>query len=47
MVKPLVDCLLDKASKIRTSSEEIIVEVMTYTGYEPFGKVVANLKTAV
>jgi len=47
MVKPLVDCLCDKVAKIRMMAEEITVEVMTYTGFEPFAKVTKDLKTAV
>jgi hypothetical protein len=47
MVKPLVDCLLDKVSKIRQQAEEIIVEVMSMTGFEPFSRVAKDLKTAV
>ncbi len=47
MVKPLVDCLLDKTAKIRLLAEEIIVEVMTFTGFEPFSKVCKDLLTAV
>jgi hypothetical protein len=47
MVKPLCDCLTDKVSKIRLLAEEIIVEVMAYTGFEPFGKIAKTLKQAV
>ena len=47
MVKPLVDCLLDKVSKIRSQAEEVIVDVMAFTGYEPFSRVAKDLKTAV
>jgi hypothetical protein len=47
MVKPLVDCLLDKVSKIRQQAEEVIVEVMSMTGFEPFSRVAKDLKTAV
>jgi len=47
MVKPLVDCLLDKVSKIRQQAEEVIVEVMSVTGFEPFSRVAKDLKTAV
>lgn len=47
MVKPLCDCLSDKVSKIRVLAEEIIVEVMAYTGFEPFGKIAKTLKPAV
>jgi hypothetical protein len=32
MVKPLCECLNDKASKIRAAAEEIIVEVMSFIG---------------
>jgi hypothetical protein len=47
MVKPLVDCLLDKVSKIRQQAEEVIVEVMSMTGFEPFSRVAKDLNTAV
>ena len=47
MVKPLVDCLTDKVSKIRTMAEEIIVEVMSQIGFEPFIKKAKDLKIAV
>lgn len=47
MVKPLVDCLTDKVSKIRTMAEEIIVEVMSQIGFEPFLKKAKDLKIAV
>jgi hypothetical protein len=33
LISPLVNCLLDKTSKIRAQSEEIIVEVMIYIGF--------------
>jgi len=47
MVKPLLDCLTDKVSKIRTMAEEIIVEVMSQIGFEPFLKKAKDLKIAV
>jgi hypothetical protein len=33
LITPLVNCLLDKTSKIRAQSEEIIIEVMIYIGF--------------
>jgi len=47
MVKPLMSCLTDKVSKIRSCAEEVIVEVMAYIGFEPFAKQLKDLKPAV
>jgi hypothetical protein len=47
MVKPLCECLNDKASKIRASAEEIIVEVMSYIGSKKFETALKDLKPAV
>ena len=33
LVAPLVQCLLDKTSKIRSNAEEIIIEVMGFIGF--------------
>lgn len=33
LVAPLVQCLLDKTSKIRSNAEEVIIEVMGYIGF--------------
>lgn len=47
MVKPLMSCLTDKVSKIRSCAEEVIVEVMAFTGFEPFARQLKDLKPAV
>ena len=46
MFKPLICCLMDKTSKVRQSAEEVIIEVMAFTGIEPFHKQLKDLKPA-
>lgn len=45
--KPLVACLQDKAPAIRTMAEQVIIEVIPFTGPSPFNKIVKDLKPAV
>lgn len=47
MVKPLVQCLSDRAPAIRTMAEEVICSVMPITGYQAFQAVMADLLPAV
>ena len=45
--KALVSCLQDKAPKIRGMAEEVIIEVLPFTGKVVFKKLVKDLKQAV
>jgi hypothetical protein len=47
LISPLVTCLLDKTSKIRTQTEEIIVVVMGFIGFQAFMNGTLDLKPAV
>jgi hypothetical protein len=47
MVKPLMSCLVDKKAAIRNASESVIVEVMAFTGLQPFMICLKDLKPAV
>lgn len=45
--KPLIECLTDKTGAIRNSAEQVILEIMTFTGFPAFQAVMSNLKPAV
>lgn len=47
LCKPLVECLSDKTPALRASAEEVICQVMPFTGYAAFQGILANLKPAV
>ena len=47
MVKPLVHCLNDRAKEIRVMADDVIVSVMTFSGFAPFQDGIRDLKPAV
>lgn len=47
LISPLVSCLLDKTSKIRTQAEEVIMIVMGFIGFQAFMNGTMDLKPAV
>lgn len=47
LIKPLVECLLDKTPALRSAADEVICNVMPLVGYPPFQAVLSNLKPAV
>jgi len=46
-IKPLIACLSDRDAKIRNASEEVIVEVMGFIGFNAFQQNTQDLKPAV
>jgi len=46
VAEPLTSCLVDKDSKVRKEAEKVIIEVMPFTGLEPFSRKVMSLKPA-
>lgn len=45
--KSLIECLQDKAPAIRQMAEQVIVEIMPFSGTAPFKKLMKDLKPAV
>lgn len=44
--EPLTGCLIDRDAKVRKEAEKVIIEVMPFTGFEPFSRKVMSFKPA-